>query len=102
MRNDMIIMIVLMAVVTYIPRALPAFIIDKICLSKRMERFLGLIPFTAMSALIFPAIINVDAEMPIVGIIGGTVAAIVAFFRLPVIVSVISAVMVNFIIYLLV
>lgn len=91
-----------MAAVTYMPRVIPAFVIDRLHLGKRMEKFLRLIPFTAMTALIFPAIISVDAEMPIIGIAGGFTAALIAFFKLPVILSVVGAVLVNFIMYLVI
>lgn len=100
MRAEVILMILLMAAVTYVPRTVPAFVIDRLRLGKRMEKFLKLIPYTAMTALIFPAIISVDAEMPLVGFAGGLAAAVIAFFKLPVIVSVIGAVAVDLIIYL--
>ena len=46
--------------VTYLPRMLPAFVIDKLHLSPKAEKFLKLIPYTAMAALIFPGIITID------------------------------------------
>ena len=100
MRTEVLIMMLLMAAVTYIPRVVPAFVIDRLKLGKRMKKFLSLIPFTAMTALIFPAIINVDAEAPLIGIAGGITAALIAFFKLPVIFSVVGAVLVNLIMYL--
>ena len=69
MRTEVIIMILLMAAVTYIPRTVPSFVIDRLRLGKRMEKFLKLIPYTAMTALIFPAIVGVDATMPLIGIV---------------------------------
>ena len=40
-----------MALVTYLPRVLPAFIIDRIKLGGRFGKFINLIPITAMTAL---------------------------------------------------
>ena len=102
MRSEVLLMMLLMALVTYVPRVVPAFVIDRLRLGKRTEKFLRLIPFTAMTALIFPAIIKVDAEMPIIGIAGGFTAAIIAFFKLPVILSVACAVLVNLVMYLVI
>ena len=44
-----------MTVVTYVPRALPAVLIEKMHFSPKVEKFLKLIPYTAMAALISPA-----------------------------------------------
>lgn len=102
MRAEIVILILLMAIVTYVPRMVPAFVIDRLKLNKSVEMFLRLIPYTAMTALIFPAIIKVDTEYPVVGLLGGVCAAAIAFFKLPVICSVIGAVAVNFLFYLIV
>lgn len=70
-----------MCLVTYIPRVLPAFFADKMRFGKRFEKFINLIPYTAMTALIIPGIFSVDAEYPYIGIIGGVVAVIIACFK---------------------
>ena len=43
-RFDTYLLILGLAIVTYIPRALPAFPMDKLTLSKRVENFLSLLP----------------------------------------------------------
>ena len=53
-----------MAAVTYIPRALPAVLIEKMHFSRKVEKFLRLIPYTAMAALIFPGVLSADAARP--------------------------------------
>lgn len=64
-----------MALVTFIPRLLPAFIVDKIKMNKYLERFLKLIPYTAMAALVFPGVIGVGGEGQwYIGVIGAAVA----------------------------
>ena len=69
---------------TYIPRMLPALFMDKIQVSKKVNIFLQLIPYTAMASLIFPAILYVDENVWI-GIIASVVAVIAALKKLPVI-----------------
>lgn len=44
--TDILILILGMAIVTYIPRAIPAIIVDKINFSDKVEKFLNLIPYT--------------------------------------------------------
>jgi len=53
MNYPIILMILGMAIVTYIPRALPAAVIHRLKFSPKVEKFLRLIPYTAMAALIF-------------------------------------------------
>ena len=89
-----------MMLVTYLPRLLPLFFVDKIKIGGRLERFLKLIPYTAMSALIFPGILTVDAN-PLVGIVGGGVAATLAFLKCPVMVCVLAAIAADFVVYLI-
>lgn len=52
-----------MAIVTYIPRAIPAVLVDKMKFGVKTEKYLKLIPYTAMSALIFPAVFSVDTSV---------------------------------------
>ena len=59
-----------MTVVTYLPRMLPSIIIDKMRFGARTEKFLRLIPFTAIASLIFPGVFFVDGANPLIGIVG--------------------------------
>ena len=63
-----------MAAVTFLPRILPAFIVDKLRFNRYLECFLKLIPYTAMAALIFPGILSVDGDRWYVGVVGAAVA----------------------------
>ena len=67
-----------MALVTYIPRAIPAVWLERLHFGPRFEKFLNLIPYTAMAALIFPGVLSVDAARPWIGLIGAAAAAIPA------------------------
>ena len=89
-----------MTAVTYIPRAIPALFVDKLHFSPKMEKFLKLIPYTAMTALIFPGVFTVDTANPAIGIAGGAAAVILAYKKCPVILCVLAAVAVDFILYL--
>lgn len=81
----MLLLIILgMAVVTYLPRMLPVLIIDRFTPPAWLNRWLKSIPYAALGALIFPGILTVDT-LPWVGIIGGIVAVFLAFLRLHII-----------------
>ncbi len=90
-----------MMAVTCLPRALPAVLMDRLHFGPRFEKFLNLIPYTAMAALIFPGILTVDASRPWVGLIGAAAAAIPAWFKRPVMLSVLAAIMAEFVVLLL-
>lgn len=90
-----------MAVVTYIPRALPAVLVDKMKFGVRTEKFLKLIPYTAMSALVFPGVFTVDMANPVIGIAGGAVAALLAWRKCPVMICVLTAIGADFLLYLI-
>lgn len=102
MNTNILILILGMAVVTYIPRAIPAVLIDKMHFSPKVEKFLKLIPYTAMAALIFPGVFTVDAARPEIGIVGGVVAGMLAWKKCPVMVCVLVAIAVDFVLYLIV
>lgn len=90
-----------MALVTYIPRAIPAVWLERLHFGPRFEKFLNLIPYTAMAALIFPGVLSVDAARPWIGLIGAAAAAIPAFFRKPALLCVLAAVAAEFAVYML-
>ena len=81
-----------MALVTWIPRAIPAVLIDKMHFSPKAEKFLKLIPYTAMAALIFPGILTADAARPEIGLTGGLVAGLLAWKKVPVMLSILAAI----------
>ena len=97
MRTEIVILVLLMALVTYVPRVLPSFIVGKIRLGKKTEKFLKLIPYTAMAALIFPGIFDAVGDKAYYGLVGGAVAALLAYLKCPVVVCVIAAVAVDYI-----
>lgn len=51
--NEWVVFLILgMSLVTYVPRALPAVVIEKLKFGRKTEKFLKLIPYTAMAAAI--------------------------------------------------
>ena len=89
-----------MAIVTYLPRALPSVIIDKLKFSPKIEKFLNLRPYTAMAALIFPGVLSVRDGKWYIGVIGAIVAMLLALIKkMPAAVVVIVAVAVNMLLY---
>lgn len=102
MKTDILLLILGMAAVTYIPRALPTVLIDKMKFGAKIENFLQLIPYTAMSALICPGVFSVDNTRPEIGIIGGIVAGVLAWRKNPVMICVLVAIVADFFLYLVV
>lgn len=78
---EMIGIVLGMALVTYIPRVLPALFMNRIAVPPWFESWLQSIPYAALGALIFPGILLVDQGHPEVGLAGGGVAVLLAFLR---------------------
>lgn len=71
------------AVVTFIPRLLPAVFMGKINFDRKIEKFLDLIPYTALAALIVPGVLTVDNQLWYIGLIGAIVAAALSWKKVP-------------------
>lgn len=71
------------ALVTFIPRLIPAIFVGRINFNKKQEKFLALIPYTALSALIVPGVLTVDNQLWYIGLIGAIVAAGMAWKKVP-------------------
>lgn len=71
------------AVVTFIPRLLPAVFMGKINFDRKIEKFLDLIPYTALAALIVPGVLTVDNQLWYIGLIGAVVAAALSWKKVP-------------------
>ena len=79
--NSIYLLIAGMAAATYVPRLLPFTLLKNRRPSKYLDKFLKLIPYTALGALIFPGIFSAVPDMPIAGIAGGAVAFAICFVR---------------------
>ncbi|WP_156288778.1 AzlD domain-containing protein [Oceanobacillus salinisoli] len=91
-----LLIIIGMSIVTMVPRIIPAFVVEKLQFRPWINRWLSAIPYAALGALIFPGIMTVIPEEPMVGIIGGVVAIILASFGLNVVLVVIGAILTVF------
>lgn len=89
---ELLLIILAMGLVTYLPRFLPVLIMERWGLPKGAERWLKGIPYAALGALIFPGILFVDENRPLVGLIGGLVAALLAYLRLPILLVILGAI----------
>ena len=70
--------IILMAVVTYLIRALPLTLIRKEIKSRFIQSFLYYVPYATLAAMTFPAILSAT-DYVISSVIGFAVALILAF-----------------------
>jgi len=86
-----LIIIIGMALVTYIPRMFPLVILSDLELTAFWRRFLYYIPPAALSALIFPGILGAT-DSSITAVIGGIVAAIMAYLKFNLLTIVLSAI----------
>lgn len=80
MRNYVVVVIA-MALVTFIPRMLPMVLLKDVKLPSFATRFLKLIPFAALGALIFPGILTSTGDTNS-AIAGGLVALVLAGLRM--------------------
>ncbi|WP_458405323.1 AzlD domain-containing protein [Methanobrevibacter sp.] len=87
------------ALVTFIPRLIPALFIDKLNFPPKVEKFLNLIPYTALAALICPGVLTVDNQLWYIGLIGAIVAAGLAWKKVPLGAIVILTVVILIVVY---
>lgn len=75
--NNLWLLVIGMALVTYIPRMIPMVFLKDIKLTPRLKRFLEFIPYTVLACLIFPGILTSVGSM-FSAIIGGIAAVLLA------------------------
>ena len=91
MNKEIVIMIIGMAIVTYIPRMLPFVMFKGKELPPFLQGVLKNVPYATLGALIFPAIFFIQEDIWY-GIIGAAAAFLVAFIGANVIVVVIGSI----------
>lgn len=72
----------LMALVTIIPRVFPVLLLDRFKLPTGIQQWLNNVPYAVLGALIFPGILTVAPDQPLVGVFGGVVAIILSLYNL--------------------
>ena len=95
-----LVIIIGMSFVTMIPRVIPVFVVNKFLFRDWVNRWLQAIPYAALGALIFPGILSVKEGEPHIGMIGGIVAILLAYFGLNIILVVIGAILTVFLLTL--
>ena len=83
--------VIIMAVVTYVPRAIPISIFQRQIKSKYIKSFLYYVPYSVLAALTFPSIFYVTGNN-ITTIIGTIVALVLAYFEKSLLVVAIGAI----------
>ncbi|MCM3616957.1 AzlD domain-containing protein [Sutcliffiella horikoshii] len=91
MNNTILIMIVGMAVVTYLPRLIPFIMFQGKELPPFVQAVLKNVPYATLGALIVPGIFLINEDI-MYGVIGAAVALIVAYLGANVILVVISSI----------
>lgn len=89
--NYLWLLVIGMAIVTYLPRMVPLVILQEVKLPNFLKRFLEFVPYAVLGALIFPSIIYSTNNIKS-AIFGGILAVIVALFKVNIIFVVFSAI----------
>lgn len=79
---NILLLILGMAIVTYIPRLLPALFLDRFKFPPWFQKWLRNIPYAALGALIFPGVLFVEKDQPLIGLAGGLTAFLLAMLNL--------------------
>ena len=90
------VMVLGMALVTYIPRMIPLAILPGIELPKYLKSFLSFIPIAVLSALIFPGFLDSTGE-PLTAILGAITAFVLAYNEKNLMIVVLGAIFTVFI-----
>ncbi|MDY6415371.1 MAG: AzlD domain-containing protein [Succinivibrio dextrinosolvens] len=90
--NYYLYIILISFLVTYPIRAIPALFISKLSLSSYWQRVLDLVPYTALTALVFPGIFYCVENSQYAGYIGAIFAIIAALCKMSLSVVVLIAV----------
>ena len=93
------ILIIGMALVTYFGRVLPVLFLGQKTNRPRVEKFLRLIPYSAMTALVFPGVLSVDKNFMAIGVVGALTAIVLSWFNMSITFVVIGAILVNMLMY---
>ena len=93
-----LIVIVAMAAVTYIPRLLPFLLVSNRQIPKKLEKFLQLVPFTALGALIIPGAYYSIPNGPHAAVVGIAVTTLVSWKKGGMIIPVFAGIIAAFLI----
>ncbi len=95
------IIIVMMAVVTYLPRYIPLQFLRDRELSPFIRRILSQLPYAALGALIFPGVIHAVPGFPLAAIAGMATAVAVSWFKGGLVPAVLTSIAISFLVVIL-
>lgn len=98
--NDLILIILGMAAVTYGPRLIPFLLLSNKEIPKRVDTFLKCIPVAAIGALIIPGIFSATPDMPMAALSGLMFTMIFGLWRGGIIIPVLGSVAVTYFVLL--
>ncbi len=96
--NNLIPLILGMAVVTYTPRLLPFLFLSNKTIHTRVDAFLKCIPATAIGALIIPGVLSATPDMPLAAIAGMIFTLMAGLWRGGIIIPVLGSVVVTYLV----
>ncbi|NLY72737.1 MAG: AzlD domain-containing protein [Tissierellia bacterium] len=100
--NNYLVLVLGMALVTYLPRLLPLYLLSDKTIGRRFARFLSYIPYTSLSILIVRGVISADKDMLLASLGGIFLAGYLSYKTNSLILSVLSAIGLAFVIKLFV
>jgi branched-subunit amino acid transport protein len=86
------IVILLMSLVTYLPRSLPLLVLGDRPMPPRLKALLTYIPYAALGALIFPGVILAIPGRPAAVVAGMCAAVAVSWFRGGLVLAVVASI----------
>lgn len=89
-------LIIGMAIVTFVPRLLPFVLISKKSINPTLKRFLNYIPYTTLGALILPDVFKSIPDHPEAVWGGMATALILSWWKGNIVLSVLTSVAVSF------
>lgn len=88
--------VILMALVTYIPRALPITLFRREIKSVRIKSFLNYVPYAVLGALTFPDVFESTGNV-ITALCGTLVAFLLAYFKRSLVIVAVGAILTVFV-----
>ncbi len=99
--DNLVFLILGMAVVTYVPRLAPFLLLGNKEVPKKVDAFLKCIPAAAIGALIIPGVFNAIPDAPVAVLCGMAFTVAVGLWKGGIIIPVLGSVMVTYLVLLL-
>ena len=96
--NNYLLLILGMALVTYLPRLIPLIVLSDRKMNRNLKEFLCYIPYTSLSILIVRGIITADNNMKLATMAGIGIAGALSYKKGNLILSVLAGILLSFLI----